>query len=330
MKNTIDIVITWVNGSDPVWAADYKRTLEQLTGEIVDASIEKRYNDNGVLKYLLRSIEKNCSWVNKIYFVTYGHLPEWLEVNNDKLVIVNHKDFIPTKYLPTFNSATINLNLHRIKGLSEQFIYANDDMIFLKKCNESDFFKNNLPCDCAIQDVIGSYKNDCFYHMILNDLTLLNSISKKRQNIKKNFCKWFNLKYGSAAFMKNVCLSRFNLYTGFFEPHTPAPYLKSNYEQIWEKFSNELNTSCCKKFRSNDCNTENLARWYAIGNGKFVPTARNKNGYYTFMSDRKLDSVIAKQKYKMICINYDSSPERNNSVLKMLDSIFPDKSIYEK
>lgn len=330
MNNKIDIVITWVDGSDPIWFAEYKKANEQLLGCNIDAAIQKRYNNNGLLKYLFRSIEENCKWVNKVFFVTYGHLPDWLNKDCEKLVVVNHKDFIPEKYLPTFNSATINLNLHRIQGLSEQFIYANDDMIFLKKCNESDFFKNDLPCDCAIQDVIGSYKNDCFYHMILNDITLLNSVSNKRKNIKRNLSKWFNFKYGLAALMKNFLLSRFNLYTGFFEPHTPAPYLKSNFKDIWLKFSSYLDFSCTNKFRSNDCNTENLARWYAIGNGKFVPSARNKNSYYTFMSDKKLIEVISKKKYKMVCINYDSNPERNAFVLNALDVVFPNKSCYEK
>ena len=70
--------------------------------------------------------------------------PSWLNVANEKIVVVKHEDFIPKEYLPTFNSHTIELNLHRIKGLSEYFIYFNDDTFILDKLQEKDFFKNGL------------------------------------------------------------------------------------------------------------------------------------------------------------------------------------------
>lgn len=324
----IDIVITWVDSNDPKWIEEYNKYVPEGKKKI-DADFNKRYNENGLLKFVLRSIEKNCKWVNKIYLVTCGHLPEWINVT-DNLVHVNHIEFIPDKYLPTFNSATINFNLHRINGLSEKFIYANDDMIFLNNTKETDFFRKDLPCDIAVQDLNGSYKSDYFYHMILNDMTLLNSIYKKKSVIKSHPFKWFNCKYGFKFFMKNLYLSKFNLFSGFYEPHSPAPYTKSEYSKIWEKFEKELDFTCNEKFRSPFCNTENLVRWSSICSGNFHPYARNKNSYYTYMNDSKLVEIIKKKKYKMLCINYDSSPERNSEILLALEQIFPDKSKYEK
>ncbi|MCQ2975604.1 MAG: stealth family protein [Bacteroidales bacterium] len=323
-----DIVITWVDSNDPNWVDEYNKYVPAGKKKI-DADISKRYNENGLLKYVLRSIEANCKWVNKIYLVTCGHLPNWINIT-DNLIHVKHEDFIPEQFLPTFNSATINLNLHNINGLEENFIYANDDMIFLSKTKEEDFFRKGLPCDIAIQDVNGSYKNDYFYHMILNDMTKLNTLYKKKAVIKKHPFKWFNFKYGIKGFVKNCSLSRFALFSGFYEPHSPAPYKKSEFNKIWETFPQDMALSCQEKFRSPYCNTENLMRWSAICSGNFHPYSRHKNSYYSFMNDSKLLSIINKKKYKMLCINYDSTPEKNKAVLEALEKVFPNKSKYEK
>ena len=108
-----------------------------------------RYRDWDTLKYWFRGVEKYAPWVNKIHFVTYGHLPKFLNTNNPKLNIVNHKDFIPKEYLPTFSANPIELNLHRIKDLSEQFVFFNDDMFVINKVKSTDFFKNGKPRDMA-------------------------------------------------------------------------------------------------------------------------------------------------------------------------------------
>ena len=114
----IDIVVTWVDGSDPEWLKERAR----YSGTPVELS-DVRFRDWGLMRYWFRGIEKYAPWVRKIHFVTWGHLPDWLDTTNPKLHIVKHTDFIPAEYLPTFNSHTIELNLHRIEGLAEQFIY---------------------------------------------------------------------------------------------------------------------------------------------------------------------------------------------------------------
>lgn len=96
MNNNVDIVITWVDGSDPNWLAEKKMYTKK--------SNNVRYRDWDNLVYIFRGIEQFMPWVHKIYFVTWGHLPKWLNIDNEKLVIVNHQDYIPEKYLPTFNS----------------------------------------------------------------------------------------------------------------------------------------------------------------------------------------------------------------------------------
>src|SRR5699024_8602050 len=154
-----------------------------------------RYREWGILKYWFRGVEKFAPWVNKIHFVTWGHTPSWLNVKHPKLNIVKHEDYIPSKYLPTFSSRPIELNLHRIKGLSEQFVFFNDDMFLLKPVKKEDFFKNGLPRDIAAQDVV--VHND-FVHSIaeFNAIMLINKYFTKQNVLKSNPLKWIRLRYG--------------------------------------------------------------------------------------------------------------------------------------
>ncbi len=100
MNNNIDIVIPWVDDSDPLWKKEKEYYSEFISNDEDASDIRFRGMDN--LRYVFRGIERNAQWVNKVYFITYGHLPEWLNLNHPKLKIVNHTDYIPKEYLPTF------------------------------------------------------------------------------------------------------------------------------------------------------------------------------------------------------------------------------------
>ena len=103
MNDKIDFVVTWVDGSDPKWLAEKKKYNSSIN---VEEEI-CRYRDMKIFKYWFRAVEKYTPWVNKIYLITWGHLPDWINTSNEKLVIVNHEDYIPKKYLPTYNSNVI-------------------------------------------------------------------------------------------------------------------------------------------------------------------------------------------------------------------------------
>ncbi|XP_052872963.1 N-acetylglucosamine-1-phosphotransferase subunits alpha/beta [Anopheles cruzii] len=119
----IDVVYTWVNGSDPQF-------LDQLAR--FSATHDKaRYDDKNELRYSLRSLEKYAPWVRNVYVVTNGQIPGWLNLENPRVRLVTHADIADEEtLLPTFSSASIESFIHRIPGLSSQFLYLNDD-IFL-------------------------------------------------------------------------------------------------------------------------------------------------------------------------------------------------------
>lgn len=131
----MDAVITYVDGSDLVWKQDYERYTNIPV-------MEKRFRDWGTLKYLLRGIEVNMPFIRNVYLVvsTPSQVPDW--VDRTELKVVLHKDIIPEEYLPTFNSTTIEMFLHKIEGLDNEFLYFNDDIFPVAPSVPDDFFDN--------------------------------------------------------------------------------------------------------------------------------------------------------------------------------------------
>ena len=169
-KQEIDFVITWVDGSDDRWQKEKQETRKCL-GIVADVDDRKeRYRDWDNLQYWFRGVEKYAPWVRKIHFVTWGHLPKWLNTDHPKLRVVNHEDFIPQEYRPTFNSHTIEWNLHRIPDLAEQFVYFNDDTFLLRPVSEEDFFRKGKPVDMlALQPDVANIDNPVMPYIYLNN-----------------------------------------------------------------------------------------------------------------------------------------------------------------
>ncbi|QGH70075.1 stealth family protein [Pseudactinotalea sp. HY158] len=142
----IDVVYTWVDGSDPAWVVRKRAAVEQLSGESMteDAAADLRFVDHDELRYSLRSIEQYAPWVRHIYIVTDRQRPAWLKADHPRITVVDHTDIAPPgASLPTFNSHAIEANLHRIEGLSEHFLYFNDDVFLSSPVGPDLFFSAN-------------------------------------------------------------------------------------------------------------------------------------------------------------------------------------------
>lgn len=138
----IDAVYTWVDGTDPAWLERKRKALENSTGEPMpeDAAADLRFVGHDELRYSLRALEQYAPWIRHVYVVTDGQRPEWLREDSDWVSVVDHRQIAPPgTSLPTFNSQAIEANIHRIEGLSEHFLYFNDDM-FLSSPVEPDLF----------------------------------------------------------------------------------------------------------------------------------------------------------------------------------------------
>lgn len=149
----VDIVYTWVNGSDPRWFKEmmqYRRIAQDgdstshssndNSSETADASALKRYRDNDELRFSLRSLQKYAPWVRNIIFLTNGQIPHWLDTSHPRIRIVTHAEvFQNASHLPVFSSPAIEANLHRIPGVSKRFIYFNDDVMLGAPVDVADF-----------------------------------------------------------------------------------------------------------------------------------------------------------------------------------------------
>ena len=329
----IDIVIPWVDGSDPKWIAEKQKYIGNVTKSVHNFD----YQDWNTLKYWFRGIDKYMPWVNHIYFVTWGHVPCWLNTNNPKLSIVKHTDYIPKQYLPTFSANPIEINFHRIKGLSEHFIYFNDDMFVIKEMSRGDFFHNSLPCESAIINPIAPANNNCIAHMQLSNVAVINQHFKKHKVITKNLFKWFNIKYGKLLPL-NFMFIPWSRFPGLLEKHLPASFLKSVYKEIWEKESDLLDATSSHKFRDFkvDVNQWLIKEWQ-IAEGKFYPRSISIGTLVPvrdFDSAEKAAHIIKGRKFKMICVNdhlsKDDASDAIELIINAFEEILPEKSAYEK
>lgn len=138
----IDLVIPYVDNTDKVWQKNYIEYCQTHNQRLKIADMRsQRYEDIGLINYQLRLAEKNLPFINRIYLLL-SNIEQAPKNLPDKVSIVLHKDFIPKKYLPTFNSTTIEMFLWNIPNLSDFFIYANDDMLPCKPMKKGDFFNN--------------------------------------------------------------------------------------------------------------------------------------------------------------------------------------------
>ena len=134
----IDLVYLWVNGNDPKWMAKRNACIGKPSDK--QENCKGRYADSGELKYSLRSVEKYAPWIRKVFIVTDDQIPEWLDTTNQKVRIVDHTEIMPAECLPCFNSNLIEHFLDKIQGLSEHFLYANDDMYINRPISPETFF----------------------------------------------------------------------------------------------------------------------------------------------------------------------------------------------
>ena len=141
-ESPIDVVYTWVDGADPQWRAKKAQWSSSASDVIIDSADDSRFRSHNELKYSLRSLHRYAGWVNRIFIVTDGQKPDWL-IEDDRLRIVSHSEIFPEDWLPTFNSHSIESRLHHIDGLSEHFLYFNDDMFLGGPVIPETFFTAN-------------------------------------------------------------------------------------------------------------------------------------------------------------------------------------------
>lgn len=141
MKEKIDMVYLWCDGNE----TEFKKRRQLYSKNVNESSSnevngDKRFISNDELKYSLRSLEMYAPWINHVFIVTDRQKPEWLNIRYDKVTVVDHSEIMPKDIIPCFNSDVIEYFLGFIPGLSEYYLFSNDDMYFGRTAKPEDFF----------------------------------------------------------------------------------------------------------------------------------------------------------------------------------------------
>ena len=330
----IDIVVLWVDGADPLWLEEKSKYAPPAAA---DSDSVNRYRDWGLLPFWFRSIERFMPWVRKIHFVTWGHVPAFLNLSAPKLHIVRHEDFIPQEYLPTFSSHTIEMNIHRIPDLAEHFVYFNDDMFLLRPMNETDFFQGGLPCTYGREEPwIFRHPVGIWSHAAANDLGVINKHFPKREALRHHKEKFYSKAYRWKDNLRTFVLNTLfpDHFCGFRNLHAPAAYLKKTFEEVWAAEPDLLHKTCLDRFRTAENVNQWVCLWWQIASGSFVPcVVDNIVDSVTPENLEQLCHIVAGQTHTFICIN-DPDGDVDFEVLseqlkKAFETILPIKSSFE-
>ena len=335
MGESIDFVVTWVDGNDPAWQAEkakYDPTCKK-------GNTDARYRDWDQFMYWFRAVEKYAPWVRYVHLVTWGHLPAWLNIDHPKLRIVNHKDYIPSVFLPTFSSIPLELNIFRIPGLSEHFVYFNDDMYVARPTRPEDFFSSGEPKHSAIAAPVRNYRyNGPFAHQLFSNIGMINSVFDFCASVEKHPEQWFSHYYGKQRlYNKNAYCDAYM--SGMFFSHLGVPYRKSTCKKVWYVFEKEMNETCLHRFRTPTDIMHQLFSLWEIMNGTFCPVEPSYYGmkFGTLSKELgKIEEAFSNEAYRMICLNdsvdvtEENYPEIKAELDRILQKTFPEKSSFEK
>ena len=334
-KTHIDIVLPWLDDSDPKWQdrmLQYKK--ETPYAEVTNI----RYQNWDNLQLWFRAIEECMPWVHKIFLVTCGQRPAFLKENHPKLEFIEHSNFIPEEYLPTFNSNSIEMNLHRIKELSENFILFSDDVFPLQYIDEEYYFKNNMVCDEAVENIIstGAFTTGLKWmrYSQVNNMFIINKHFHKREVQAAHPEQWFNEEYEEHLDRTKACEFWYD-FPGFYDPHMANAMKKSTLAHLWEIETETLDRGSMNKFRSFSDVTQYLVRYWQFCSGDFIPRkTRGKVFFPNIHTYQDVVDAIDNLSFQMISFNENCSSEEfeiiKGNINNALERRFPNKCSFER
>ena len=335
----IDFVLIWVDGADKNWLEKKNRFCN--TPKEDDGA---RFRDWDFLQYWFRAVEKYAPWVHRIFFVTDNQCPCWLNTNHPKIRLVDHEDYIPKEFLPTFNSNCIELNFHRIKGLSEHFVSFNDDMFLNQPITPEYYFRDGLPCDAPMEHLFTGpcYGKEEKWGISIREFcntNIVNAHFNRMQTIHNNFRGWYGRYLGIKYLLQSwiILLFRRTDFQHFYTQHNEKAFLKSVWNEVWEKEPKVLANSCTT-FRQDVNLNLYLFRYWQLASNKFYPT-KLKGKSMIPISEQNMEKIhhdLFDSNIKSLCLNdsifcTDDYYETAKALIKKwYEEKFPFKSQFEK
>lgn len=311
----IDLVYLWVNGNDPAWVARRNACIGKPTDK--QENCDARYADSGELKYSLRSVEKYAPWIRKIFIVTDHQVPEWLDTTNPRVQIVDHTEIMPAECLPCYNSALIEHFLHRIPGLSEHFLYANDDMYINRPVTPENFFATDgMP-------IIYMFRKR-FRKQALSLLFFVRGkLLKKVPNLNV-------LAISNASLLVE---KKYGKYYGHKPHHNIDAYQKSTFEHVEQMFAEELKSMYPHHMRSPKDIQRCLYSYVDLAEGRgHLRFVSQEHSFRIHVNHRDLYGDFERLHPVFFCMNdteHATDDDRRYSIA-FLNRLFPEKSLFEK
>ncbi|CEG35165.1 exopolysaccharide phosphotransferase [Plasmopara halstedii] len=315
----MSIVYTWVNGSQPC----YRQIREKAGGK--KAVGGSRDREIGELKYSIRSLEKYVTWhTGQIYIVTPGHIPEWLDMNNPRIKVINQDNLFPDyakEFLPTFNTHVIEQFLYLIPGLSDIFMQINDDYMFTKPIAPHEFFT----CDGGIR-------------LLHEGGKISHTPPPKKKGI------WISSVLNTQQEMD----LRWGKKDRHFIKHAPFVYSRRAFERVHQIFDRPLYMTLKSKFRSKpDMNNPLLHHYYMLAQGSeelgipvYSPPEDEMSGYKLILMKNdnidKLKQIFGQildgsSPYSIIALNDEYSDMRvADTAREFLSKFLPEPSKFER
>ena len=309
----IDVVYTWVDGNDPAWQR--KRAMAEAEEHGLEfhpeATFASRFEDHDELRYSLRSLEYFAPWVNNIFLVTDDQVPDWLDVDHPKIKIVNHRDiFVDEQNLPTFNSNAIISSLHHIEGLSEHYIFMNDDFFIGRWLTPDKFFTP-------------------YGHARVSPANNRRPFGAARIDEGPHFNLTRNI--------RSLLEDRFGITVSRAIKHTPYPQLRSVHQQMEQEFADQYATTTSHRFRHHDdIVADQLFHYYAQITGSAV-RAGLRYCYFNIKDDSyrpQIANLLRRRSHDVFCLNdapaAGLTPMMDAEVTDFLSRYYPLASSFEK
>ena len=126
----VDVVYTWVDGSDPAWNAaasdGWPRSPTRRCTRAPRAAVPGSWTGASCASRCGGCTCSRPGYAGSTWSPP-GRSRRGSTQSHPMVNVVDHRDLLPPEALPTFNSHAIESALHRIDGLAEHFLYLNDD-----------------------------------------------------------------------------------------------------------------------------------------------------------------------------------------------------------
>ena len=309
----IDVVYTWVDGSDPAHAAKRARHRGEVVDLATHAANSSRYTDHEELRYSLRSLRMYAPFVRHVYLVTDAQVPAWLDTDAPGITVVDHRDiFTVPDALPVFSSRAIETQLHHIEGLSEHYLYLNDDVFFTNPVGADHFFHAN-----------GIVRLPFSGHQIGVGAPIPEEVAPN----------WAG-KNARALFMED-----FGATIAHKVRHAPLPQLRRVHRELEERYREDIERTARSRFRHPEdiAPATTLHQYYALFSGQGV-RGEYRTRYIDIGTERARENLAdlgLDAPFDFLCLNdFDTPVERREEVAGMLHEYlerrFPFPSRFER